>query len=239
MERKYCTTRYGKLSYLDGNSGYPVIFLHGFGGTGNTWLKTTPYLEKCIRPVLVDLLGHGHSDKPDIEYTVQQQAESIVDLISTLEVSKFSIAGNSYGGWITLKLASGMLEPDMIFPVDSAGISPALSNGSRENMNRVLDSILKLRNYNNRNALERIMENNKKQEEKISDTALGNIKSKTTIIWGSVDNIIPVSYGHAMESKISGSELIVMPDASHTPFIDMPKEFAEIINRKIKEYSLC
>ncbi len=239
MERKYCLTGNGKLSYLDAGDGYPLIFLHGFGGTGNTWLKSAPYLEKCIRPILVDLLGHGHSDKPDIEYTISQQAQSIVDMIHALGIKKFSIAGNSYGGWISLKLASEMLQPDMLFPVDSAGISPALSNESRENMNRILDSILKARNYNNRDALERILENNKKAEEKISDTEMGNIKSKTTIIWGNNDNIIPLSFGQAMNIKIPGSELIVIDNAGHTPFIDRPKEFADIINKKIIDSGVC
>jgi pimeloyl-ACP methyl ester carboxylesterase len=239
MERKYCSTRYGKLSYLDDSSGYPLIFLHGFGGTGNTWLKSGPYLEKCIRPIFVDLLGHGHSDKPEIEYTITQQAQSVVDMLHTLEITKFSLVGNSYGGWIALKLASEMLKPDLLFPVDSAGISPALSNGSLDEMNRVINSILKVRNYNNRDALEKIMENNKKSGEKISDSNLGKIASKTTIIWGNNDNIIPVSFGHEMNEKIPESQLIIVDNAGHTPFIDKPEEFAAIINSKIKDSGLC
>ena len=239
MERKYCNTRYGKISYLDRNEGYTVLFLHGFGGTGNTWLKSSPYMEKCIRPVLIDLLGHGHSDKPDIQYTIEQQAEAVFDVVHCLGINKFSIAGNSYGGWIAMKLASTIAEPDMLFLIDSAGISPALSEESKETMNRILDSILRARNYNNRSSLEKIMENNKRPEEKISDYELNSIRCPTTIIWGDRDSIIPVSFGHTLNSKISGSDMIIVNNAGHTPFIDSPEEVAGIINRKTREQGLC
>jgi pimeloyl-ACP methyl ester carboxylesterase len=239
MQRKYGITRYGKVSYLDKNEGYPVIFLHGFGGTGNTWLKSEPYMDNCIRPIFIDLLGHGHSDKPDIEYTIKEQAEAIMDIISGLGIEKFSIAGNSYGGWISLKLASGMVEPDMLFLIDSAGISPTISEGSVETMNNIINSILKVRNYNNRNALEKIMENNKKPEEKINDGEFKKIKCKTTIIWGEDDITIPVSYAYKLKEKIPESEIILVSGAGHTPFISKPEEFSAIINSKIKESALC
>ncbi|WP_337860136.1 alpha/beta hydrolase [Ferroplasma sp.] len=239
MERKYGLTRYGKISYLDGNGGYPLIFLHGFGGTGNTWLKSEPYMDRCIRPIFIDLLGHGHSDKPEIVYTIEQQAESIMDIINELGLKKFSIAGNSYGGWISLKLASGMIEPDMLFLIDSAGISPAISEGSIEEMNEIINSILKVRNYKNRDALVKIMENNKRPEEKINDGEFLKIKCPTTIIWGENDNTIPVSYAHIINDKIPQSQLILVKGTGHTPFINKPEEFAGIINKAIIDSGVC
>lgn len=235
MERKYVNTKYGKLSYLIGEGNYPVIFLHGFGGTGNAWLKLEPYLKKDLMPIFVDLLGHGHSDKPDIEYTIDQQSEAVKDLINELKIKNFSLAGNSYGGWISLKIASDYLDPDNLFLIDSAGISPALSNESKEKMEEVISSILKVRNYKNKDALYKIMENNKKDSEKITDNELKKIKSKTYIIWGNNDKTIDIKYGLTLNQKIIKSEFIKIDNAGHTPFINEPEKIAEIINNAIKQ----
>ncbi len=233
MERKYVNTLYGKLSYLIRDGNYPVIFLHGFGGTGNTWLRLEPYLKKDIMPVFIDLLGHGHSDKPDIDYTIDQQCKAIIDLIKELKINKFSLAGNSYGGWISLKLSSDYIEPENLFLIDSAGISPALSNESKEKMDDIISSILKVRNYKNRDALYKIMENNKKDSEKITDEELKKIRSKTYIIWGKEDKTIDIKYGLTLNKKIE-SEFIEIDNAGHTPFINEPEKIAEIINNAVK-----
>ncbi len=234
MERKYSQTQYGKISFLDrGEGGYPVIFLHGLGGTGNTWLKIEPLLDHGIRPLFVDLLGHGHSDKPEIDYTIKQQAEAIKSLIENLELDSFSIAGNSYGGWVALKLASSILKPDMLILIDSAGISPTPGENGTEAIKVLIDSIMKSRNYKNRDALERIMKNNARPEEKITSEELAKINCPTVIIWGMEDHVIPIKYGEILKSKIQNSQMIKMENAGHTPFIGNPVEFAKIINEKI------
>ncbi len=233
MERKYVNTVYGKLSYLIRDGNYPVIFLHGFGGTGNTWLRLEPYLRKDIMPVFIDLLGHGHSDKPDIEYRIDQQCKSVMDLASELKIKNLSLVGNSYGGWISLKLSSNYINPDNLFLIDSAGISPALSNESKEKMDEVISSILKVRNYKNKDALYKIMENNSRDSEKITDEELKRIKSKTYIIWGKDDKTIDIEYGTILNQKIK-SEFIQIDNAGHTPFISYPEKIAEIINKAVK-----
>ncbi|MEM0140081.1 MAG: alpha/beta hydrolase [Ferroplasma sp.] len=233
MIRKYIGTVHGKISYLEGDGTVPIFFLHGFGGTGNTWLKMAPYLDPGIKAVLVDLLGHGHSDKPEINYSIETQAESVLELINSFSAAKFSIVGNSYGGWIALKLASKYISPEHLFLIDSAGISPALSEDSNFKASDVIDSIMKARNYKNRDALESIMENNKRPEEKITDDELASIKSKTTIIWGDKDNILSPVYGEKLNQKINGSRLIIINNAGHTPFISNPYQVAEIINNEV------
>jgi pimeloyl-ACP methyl ester carboxylesterase len=233
MQRKYAQTEYGKISYLDRDKGYPLIFLHGFGGTGNTWLKIEPLLDAGIRPILVDLLGHGHSDKPEIDYRITQQAEAIKSLIEDLDLENFSIAGNSYGGWIALKFASTIINPDMIFLVDSAGISPTPGEQGIKTAGDFIDSILKVRNYKNRDALETIMKNNAREDEKITYDELAAIRCPTTVIWGRDDRVIPLEYGERLNAGIKGSQLIVIDGAGHTPQIDRPVEFANIINKKV------
>ncbi len=234
MERKYFNTSLGKLSYLEGDGERPLFFLHGFGGTGNTWMKLLPYMNKNIKPVFVDLLGHGHSDKPDIEYRIEDQAQAVMELIKSFNSDKISLVGNSYGGWIALKLSSKYLKPVNLFLIDSAGISPALSEEGTEKMNSVIDSILKVRNYKNRDALIKIMENNKNPDEKISDHELSLITSNTVIIWGSNDNVISPDYGRELNKKIRNSKLIFINGAGHTPFINSPEEVISIINSSME-----
>ena len=44
MERSYLSLSSGGISYLERKGQYPIIFLHGLGGTGNNWLKLAGYL---------------------------------------------------------------------------------------------------------------------------------------------------------------------------------------------------
>ena len=114
--------------------------------------KDMDYIDSLIVPGATDYIEPEqlYSDiKHMIEviteryFSIEQQAEAVFDVVHCLGINKFSIAGNSYGGWIAMKLASTIAEPDMLFLVDSAGISPALSEESKETMNRILDSILR------------------------------------------------------------------------------------------------
>ena len=51
-----------------GSGETAMIFLSGWGCDGSLWVNQVPALVPYGRVLLVDLPGHGGSDKPDIPY---------------------------------------------------------------------------------------------------------------------------------------------------------------------------
>ena len=51
----------------------------------------------------------------------------------------------------------------------------------------------------------------------------------TLIVWGDHDDIIPVSHAYAAHEAIAGSQLAIMPGATHFPHAEQPERFAEIL----------
>lgn len=115
---KMITTGSFRTHYVEEGSGDPVILLHG-GGAGadgySNWRDCLPLFAKRKRVVVVDMVGFGHSDKPDpaeFSYSQEGRNEQIVALIEALGLERVSIVGNSMGGATALGVA--MRRPDLV-----------------------------------------------------------------------------------------------------------------------------
>ena len=98
-------TRKGTISYLEAGQGYPVILLHGLGGTKASFLPTVSALADSYRMIAMDHLGFGESDKPiGAPYDAAFFAEAATALMDELEIDKAHVVGNSMGGRVALEL---------------------------------------------------------------------------------------------------------------------------------------
>jgi pimeloyl-ACP methyl ester carboxylesterase len=59
--------------------------------------------------------------------------------------------------------------------------------------------------------------------------ALETAKVPVLIVWGRLDELIPVSSGQELHSRLPGSELRIIPDAGHVPHWETPEEFNGIV----------
>ncbi|HEV8588158.1 MAG TPA: alpha/beta hydrolase [Pyrinomonadaceae bacterium] len=85
----------------------PIILIHGFISSNLIWSHVlAPFARAGIRAIAPDLPGYGYSDKPaDAQYTIAEQARSVVGLMDRLGIQKAVIAGASYGGAIAATMA--------------------------------------------------------------------------------------------------------------------------------------
>jgi len=58
---------------------------------------------------------------------------------------------------------------------------------------------------------------------------LPKIKTKTLIVWGSADRLVPVKYAHIFQEKIANSQLEILPYIGHSPHLEVPEKLSEII----------
>lgn len=94
------------LYYEEYGAGPPVIALHGFGMTGYSWRHLIGPLAQTNRLFIVDLIGHGLSTKSrQSGWSLQDQADMIVRLITTIAEKDIVLVGHSIGGAIALLIA--------------------------------------------------------------------------------------------------------------------------------------
>ncbi|MFL6599711.1 MAG: alpha/beta fold hydrolase [Steroidobacteraceae bacterium] len=96
-----------RLAYIDmGNpKGPPVVLIHGYTDNARDWVPLIPYLSPRFRLIVVDIRGHGRSDKPECCYTRIDFAYDIKLLLDALHIASADVVGHSLGSMITQVLA--------------------------------------------------------------------------------------------------------------------------------------
>jgi pimeloyl-ACP methyl ester carboxylesterase len=80
-----------------GKGGTTVVFVHCWAGNSGFWREQVPALAGQTRLVLVDLPGHGLSDKPQTAYTMDFFASAVLAVMRDARVEKATLVGHSMG----------------------------------------------------------------------------------------------------------------------------------------------
>lgn len=99
----------GQLVHTEqAGAGEPVVLLHGFGGSAYSWREVMPELARSYRVVAIDLNGFGYTERPKSResYTREGQGKLVLGVLDALGIDRAHIFGHSYGGGLTLYLAS-------------------------------------------------------------------------------------------------------------------------------------
>lgn len=120
------TWRDHKVNFVQaGDSGDPVLLIHGFGASSYHWRYNIFELAKTNRVFAIDLLGFGFSEKLAADYGgAWLWSEQIRDFLNEVVGgdSKVVLAGNSLGGYVSL--ATAARNPDLVkgvIALNSAG----------------------------------------------------------------------------------------------------------------------
>lgn len=93
------------MHYLTYGKGPPIVFIHGFGTDGYSWRNNIDALSKHFKLYILDLIGFGDSDKPEINYYYSFFTEQIYRFLQSLKIVKPSLIGASWGGAVVLSFA--------------------------------------------------------------------------------------------------------------------------------------
>jgi pimeloyl-ACP methyl ester carboxylesterase len=102
------------LAYIEMGDpkGRPVVLIHGYTDNARDWVPLVPYLARHFHLILVDLRGHGRSDKPECCYARIDFAYDIKLLLDALHLARADVVGHSLGSLITQVLAESW--PDRV-----------------------------------------------------------------------------------------------------------------------------
>ncbi len=86
--------------------GVPIVLVHGCFTSSHLWRELLPRLPHGHRVLVLDLLGHGRSDRPAGRLmTVAGHAERLLGLLNELAVSSACIVGHGVGAAVAVRLA--------------------------------------------------------------------------------------------------------------------------------------
>ncbi len=88
-----------------GSGATAVIFLSGWGCDTSLWVNQAPVLAPHYRVLLIDLPGHGGSDKPDIPYNIDLFLGAVNAVVERVQAPKVVAVGHSLGGMVAYEYA--------------------------------------------------------------------------------------------------------------------------------------
>lgn len=85
-----------------------LVLIHGITSSARSWVRVGPALADRYRVYAPDMRGHGDSVKPPAGvYSLRQTADDVIAFMDALDLKQPVLLGHSWGGGISLVLASG------------------------------------------------------------------------------------------------------------------------------------
>jgi 3-oxoadipate enol-lactonase len=243
-----------KMNYeLSRREGAPVVMLsHSLGSSLFMWDLQLEVLELHYQVLRYDTRGHGGSDAPSGAYTLEMLGEDALGLVDALGIEKVHFVGLSMGGMIGQYLALNhanrlqslvLCDTAAILPKEAQPIWHERIQLAREKgLHSLLDETLE------RWFTPSFLAQNPPEVESIRQQflatpmngyvgcseairglnyleRLSEIKIPTLIMVGEKDPGAPVAAAKAMQQRIAGSELVVLPSAAHLSNVEQAGAF--------------
>jgi pimeloyl-ACP methyl ester carboxylesterase len=243
-----------RIMYSEGGQGEPVLLLHGFGASADSWNRMGALLTKKHRVIAPDLPGWGQSTRIDsASYAYPQQVERLHQLVTRLELKRFHLLGHSMGGFLASAYAArfpeevmtlGLLAPHGVTEPQPSELALSVAAGdnwlvarSAPEFDRLLDKVFARRPYLPKSVFKLLaahaIRGSAKSakifaEMQTNDPALserlGQITAPALVIWGDQDRVLHVSCGEVFRQGIKNSELLVLPGIGHMPLVESARE---------------
>ena len=222
----------------------PLVFLHGAGGhTG--WMA---FLEELSTRFLVfapEHPGFGQSDDPPWLDDIADLAYFYLDFLAALGLDRVHLMGTSLGGWVAAELAvrstarlaslslvgavgitaGGEPIPDIFRMPDSENLQRFYADPDRAarrlgDLARADMAVV----AKNRATVARLAYRPRFHNPGLPKW-LHRVDVPTLLVWGAADGLVPPKFGEAYRDLISGSRLVVLPNAGHAPFDEQKDAF--------------
>jgi pimeloyl-ACP methyl ester carboxylesterase len=82
-----------------------ILLVHCYTCSMHYWQRVEPLLATNRRVIEVDLLGHGGSEKPKDGYSMENQADTIEQVLQEIDAPRVLAVGQSLGGPVVTALA--------------------------------------------------------------------------------------------------------------------------------------
>ena len=216
------------LHYEITGDGEPLLWLHGFLGTGADWkhiLEEAPAGFTLLAP---DLRGHGSSTNPSNEFSFRDAARDVLALMRHLNLRRVKAIGLSGGGITLLHMAT--LEPEVIESMVVVSAPPYFPEHARALQRQLSEAMLgeaemdRMRRCHTQGEaqIQQLFAYGRAMADSYDDVnftppSLSRISAKTLIVFGDSDPFYPVSLAFELHAAIPRASLWVVPGGGHGP----------------------
>jgi pimeloyl-ACP methyl ester carboxylesterase len=237
-EPRFATIQGLEVRYLARGTGTPVLLLHGWGSSLETFHGMGGDLGRLFQVTAFDFPGHGESDLPPGTWHVDDFVELTLGLMAALGIEKAAVLGHSFGGRVAIKLAAAHPEKvERLVLVDSAGVPPPRTwrrtmRGAASRLANAMGRHLGTPGQAIRRAIvRRIASPDYLNAGPLRATfvaivnedlrpSLPAIKCPTLLVWGDQDDDTPLADARIMEKLIPNASLLVLKNAGHFSYLD-------------------
>ena len=240
------------ISYTVEGKGPWVVLSHSLACNHSMWDEQVDVLKRHYRVLRFDTRGHGSSDAPDGAYTLDMLADDLLGILDGLGIEETHFVGLSMGGMIGMTFAlahpgrfrslalcdTSSRIPTEAAPVWAGRIRTAAEQGMEPLVEPTLQRWFTEAFYkSNKEMMKRVAQMIRTTGPagyigcchaipKINLTArLGAVSCPVQIIVGEQDVGTPVAMSRAIHDAIPGSELVIIPSASHLSNLEQPASF--------------
>jgi pimeloyl-ACP methyl ester carboxylesterase len=103
---RYVEVGGSRIRYITAGEGPPLVLLHTLRTQLDMFQRVVPELSRRWRVYALDYPGHGYSDIPRVDYTVEFFVRTVAGFLERLDIKDAVIVGESIGGTIGLLLAA-------------------------------------------------------------------------------------------------------------------------------------
>lgn len=256
MQLKTIPTRHVQVQYFEGGEGDPLVFLHGAGGLDldHNFLNGLAKNFHVFAPLIP---GYGESEecaelRDMLDFTLHTW-----DVIGELGIEDPILVGHSMGGMIAAEMAAVAPHdvsrlvliapaglwldhhpiPDLFsalpFELPAYLFHDPIAGAELFGANIDLSDPAFLQNFLIRNA--RQLGAAGKLLFPIPDRGLAarlyRIQSRTLLVWGESDKLIPPAYADAFQSAIPQAEFVLIKEAGHMVALEKTAEVIAAIER--------
>jgi len=236
-------------------AGEKCIFVHGAGGSSQSWYFQKKHLQESMEVILIDLPGHGKSHGNGCD-TVEELRDTVYKAIQRSDIEKCYMAGHSMGGAITMSFA--LSHPDILKGMILIGtgaklkVFPEILEGVLKNKEKTIKKIVefafskKVPLILKENGFKEMMKC--KKETIYRDfyacdhfdvmNTINNVQIPTLIICGKDDLFTPQKYSEYLHKEIKGSRLSLIEGAGHMAMLEKPDEVNKAIEKFIADCGL-
>lgn len=213
-----------------------ILFQHGYAGVGESWEFQINHFSQNYRVVVPDLRGHGQSDAPYTQYTMNELVEDMYAIVKGLNLpEKFILVGHSFGGSVCVEYANRYPETlDKLILIATAGEYPLprIINYLSRLPTRVFAPLWRYRPKWDAelHVMKRMMFNNLRVWK--GWNLLRNLTVPTLVITGERDNYFPRYVFDDVGKMVPNAEIYDVGSAKHK----VQLERHQAVNRAIERF---
>jgi pimeloyl-ACP methyl ester carboxylesterase len=226
-------------TFYDNKSNDCLIFLHGWGQNIEMMMPIAKPFIKNKNVLIIDLPGFGNSDEPDEVWSIYDYAKMVNDLSSSLKMNNPTLIGHSFGGKISLAYAIKYKTKKLVLLASPYRISmkkltvkqKMLKGLKKVPLLKKLEPLAKkyIGSTDYKNASE-MMRNILVSTVNLDITEdVKKIKCPTLIIWGTLDEAVPIDDAYALEKLIPDAGVVVYENCTHYAYLERLNQVINVI----------